>query len=92
MADDVKLAKYLLENGSIENKIKSVINESLSKYLFEMNSTITRGKMINDVEVHLTELENEIGIDFDITSEERIGELIYHVNYLDKKISFTAKL
>lgn len=92
MADDVKLAKYVLQHGSLDEKIKSVINDSLSKYLFESNNTITRGKMVRDVEVHLTELEEEIGIEFNVTSEERVNELVYHIHYLDKKISFTAQL
>lgn len=92
MTENVKLAKFILEHGSLEDKIKNVVTNSLSEYLFEPNNIINRKKMINDIEVHLTELENEIGIELNITSEERTDEIIYYIYYLDKMMSLNLKI
>lgn len=91
MANDIKLAKYLLENGSLDEKIKSVVSDTLSKHLLELNTVTNRRNMIYDVEYHLMELGNELGIQFNVTSEEELNELVYHVYYLDKNLIFTVQ-
>jgi hypothetical protein len=92
MVNDIKLAKYLLENGSLDKKIKSVISDTLSKHLLELNTVTNRRNMIYDVEYHLMELGDELGIQFNVTSEEELNKLVYHIHYLDKKITFTAPM
>ncbi|MFW6282413.1 MAG: hypothetical protein ACOC1O_06495 [bacterium] len=93
MVDDVKLAKHMLEHGSIEESIKSIINDVLSKHIGESNDAVTRQHMINEIDTALLNFEDETGLEFKFSKEENlIKGITYHVHFLGKVVSFTMEL
>lgn len=91
MADDAKLAKYLLENGSLRNKINKIVQDTVTKYLFKYNDAVTRNNMIKEIETQLWDLEDKLDISFDISLKQNNDNFTYDIHYLDKKISFTVQ-
>lgn len=92
MTAETKLAKSLLLYGTIETKLRQMLTEVLSKYIAQFNDVMTRANIVNDVRNMIKELEEELGIPLELTEEKGVTKMIYHINFLDKKLSFTVQL
>ncbi|MFW6002603.1 MAG: hypothetical protein ACOCQD_04620, partial [archaeon] len=80
------------ESGSIEEHIKSIMNDVLSKHIGDSNDVVTRRNMINQIDTALLNFEDETGLDLRFSKEVNlIRGITYYVYFLGKTVSFNME-